>query len=70
MDYTTTSGIYIQELIAFLEEVISEYGNIPVYVMDNSPGIEEDKFVSTAVVVPADTAKNFTYRPIRLLINI
>lgn len=43
--YTTNSGIEIYKIydvITICERILADYGNIPVYIQDDTAGIEDD----------------------------
>lgn len=64
--YTVNSGIEldtINDLIYHLNNIVSEYGDLPIYIEDNSPGVE-DRIPIRCIIIKSSAEGSLT-----LLVN-
>jgi len=63
--YTTNSGIEINniyDVITICETILADYGNIPVYIQDDTQGVETDVTAGYITILTEDNGKPLRIR--------
>lgn len=70
--YITNSGVAIVSLVGLsvtISGIIDQYGDLPVYIQDDSPGVEDEMVVGGITVKSTSIPSSGEIKPLRVHIR-